>query len=184
MVAPPVEEVEGLSRLELGLDLVAALQSDLRERGADVAGVDREVEVDEDLEGPLEQCDRPAVVAEEVVETGEIVQQARNGRAISERREQLARALGVRARERPRALPLRDERRLEQRVGDAPYVGGGLGELERSLDVLLRGDPVAVAAVAARAPVEHVRAKPVGEDVVALGQREHVVEEDDRLGDP
>ena len=75
---------------------------------------------------------------------------------------------------------LGDERRLEVRVGHLAAVVDALGELERVLDVLARGLEVALAAVAAGAPVVDVGAEPVGGHVRALRERECLVEQRDR----
>ena len=55
-----------------------------------------------------------------------------------------------------------------------------LGQLERARDVLARGLEVALAAVAARAPGEDVRAEQVGRKRRALDERERLAEERDR----
>ena len=91
-----------------------------------------------------------------------------------------ARLLGVRAGEHPVALAVGDERRLEVRGADRARIVGVLGELERALDVLARGLVVALAAPAARAPGEDVRAERVGRQARALGERERLVEEAER----
>ncbi len=80
-------------------------------------------------------------------------------------------------------MPLGDERCLEERIRDPASVCARLGQLERALDVVLGGDPVAVSPVAARTPVEDVRAQAIAGQVGAFRQNERLVEEDDRLGD-
>ena len=87
----------------------------------------------------------------------------------------VARPLGVVAREHPVALAVGDERGLEVRGADRAGVVRVLGELERALDVLARGLVVALAAPAARAPREDVRAELVGRQARALGERERLV---------
>ena len=82
-----------------------------------------------------------------------------------------------------RTLALSDEGSLEERVGGATRVGARLRELQGALDVLLRGNPVAVAAMAASAPVEDVRPQTIGSRARALGEDEGLVEEHDGLGD-
>ena len=66
---------------------------------------------------------------------------------------------------------------------DGAPVVESLGELERALDVLARGLEVALAAVAAGAPAEDVRAQQVARHPRALGERQRLVEEADRRGD-
>ncbi len=57
------------------------------------------------------------------------------------------------------------------------------GELERALDVLARGDVVALATVRTRAPAEDVGAQQVAREPGALGELERLVEERDRRAD-
>ena len=75
------------------------------------------------------------------------------------------------------------ERGLEECVCDPARVIGRFRELQRPLDVLRGRDPVAVAPVAPRPPVEDV-----GTESVQIGRRvvredESLVEEADRLAD-
>ena len=178
-----VEQIEGLPGLCLAQLRVAALESNLGKRRADIAGVDREVEVDEHLERLLEQFDRPLRIAEQVLESGAVVHQTRHGGAVTQVLEQRARPLGVGAGEEPAPLPLGDERRLEERIRDPAGVRARLGQLERALDIIRGGNPVAVSPVAARTPMEDVRAQAIPGQFGAFRQNERLVEEDDRLGD-
>ena len=118
-----------------------------------------------------------------MLEPREVVQQPGHRRAVAQLLEQRPRPLGVRACEHPAPLPLGDERRLEERIGGATRIRRRLGQLQRALDVLLGGDPVAVSPMTPRAPMEDVRAQAIGGQVGALRQHERLVEEDDRLGD-
>ena len=65
-------------------------------------------------------------------------------------------------------VALGDQRGLEVRLAERARVVHRLRELERALDVLARGLVVALAAVAARAPREDVRAEQVGRERRAL----------------
>ena len=78
---------------------------------------------------------------------------------------------------------LRDERRLEVRVGHLAPVVDALCELERMLDVLASGFEVALPAMAAGAPVVDVGAEPVAGQIRPLGERESLVEQRHRGGD-
>ena len=74
------------------------------------------------------------------------------------------------------ALPLGDERCLEETFARARAVVERLGELERALDVLARGLAVALAPVAARAPREDLGAQQVARQPRALGELQRLVE--------
>ena len=65
--------------------------------------------VDEDLERSFEQRNRTGRVAQEVIEPGEVVQQAGGSRAVAELFEELTRALRVCSRPHPATLTLCDE---------------------------------------------------------------------------
>jgi len=78
------------------------------------------------------------------------------------------------------AVALRDDRGLEVDVAEGPLVAESLRELERALDVLARPLPVALAAVAARAPREDVRPEQVARHAGPLGERQRLAEEADR----
>ena len=67
-------------------------------------------------------------------------------------------------------LALGDERGLDVHVGRGLAVVERLRQLERALDVLLRGLEVALAPVAARAVGEDVRAEDVARQLRALGE--------------
>src|SRR5512145_1706215 len=116
VVDAAAEKVQRLARVPLGGVQLAPLDLNARERRADVTGLHGEVELDEAREGLVEQCDRGLVVAEEVSEAREVVEEARDGGAVAERLEQLPRTLRVRACEQVPPLALRDERGLEERV--------------------------------------------------------------------
>ena len=122
-------------------------------------------------------------VAEEVTQPREVVQKSGHGRTVTQLLEQRPRLLGVRACEHPASLPLRDERRLEERIGCAPGVGRRFSQLQCALDVLLGGVPVAVAPMTPCAPMQDVRAQAIGGEVGALRQQERLAEKDDRLVD-
>src|SRR5205823_9319772 len=89
-------------------------------------------------------------------------------------------ALGVIARLDPVPHPLADKRSLEERIRGLARIVERLRELERALDVLARCLEVPLAAVAARAPPEDVRAQTVAWKLGALGQGQGLVEEVDR----
>ena len=122
MVDATVEEIECLSCVLLGGGKLLSIEPDRRERRAHVAGVDRETQLDEHPERLFEQLDRAVVVAPEVAQTCEVVQQPSNRRAIAEIVEQLPRPFGVRSSKHPSPLSLSDERRLEQGVRGSPLV--------------------------------------------------------------
>jgi hypothetical protein len=87
------------------------------------------------------------------------------------------RTLGVRARQDPLALSLGDERGLKEDVRDGLPVVQALGQLERALDVLAGRLPVALAAVAAGAPLEDVCAQPIAGEPGAVGERDRLPEQ-------
>src|SRR5438270_5052646 len=134
---------------------------DLRERRDRVGPVDRLADVERDPEGLLEERDGLLGVAEHERQPAEVVEQAADVERIVDRLVELLRALPERAGAAPLAGALRDERSLEVDVCDRLVVAQRLGELERALDVLACRLPVALAAVAARAPLQDVRAEPV-----------------------
>ena len=88
MVDAPSEELERLPSVRLGLRRLVAIEVDLGERGADVAGVDREVELDEHAEGHFEERDGFVRVAQEMAEPGEVVEEAGHGGFVSQPIEQ------------------------------------------------------------------------------------------------
>src|SRR5215210_3606467 len=92
----------------------------------------------------------------------------------------MLRMLRVPASEHPVALALREDRGLEVQMRDRLGIPDTLRELERALDVLARSLVVALAAIAAGAPVEDVRDQEVGREARALGQRERLVEQGER----
>ena len=108
--------------------------------------------------------DRLLLVSEEEREAAEGEQEPADVSLVVQLLVELLGPLRVAARQDPVALPLGDERRLEVRVGDRPAVAQVLRELERALDVLVRGDVVALAPVAARAPAEDVGAEQVARE--------------------
>ena len=141
--------------------MLACVEVDVCERAEDVAGFDREVEVDEDLECLAQLRDRGFGIAEEVVEARDVVEQTGDGGAVVEPGKQRHRLFRVPAGEHPLPFALGDERCLEQRVGRLSGVGSGVGELERPVDVLPSRRPVAQSPVAAGPPVEDVGTQPV-----------------------
>ena len=153
---------------------------DLGERAQDIAGLRLELRVDEDRERLLELRDRRVVVAERVVEAGEVVEHASLGDDVADRLEQVARCLGVAAREHPAPLPLGDEGRLQVHLRAPPGVVECLDELEGAIDVLAGCFPVALAPVAPRAPLVDVRAQPVVRLLGLVEQRQRARELDVR----
>src|SRR6185503_17217285 len=100
--------------------------------------------------------DRLLRLAELEVEAAEIVEQLADVGLVGELLVLGLRALGIRAGEHPVPRALRDQRSLEIVVGDRSAVIQAFGELERPLDVFAGSLPVALTAVAARAPAEDV----------------------------
>ena len=88
--------------------------------------------------------------------------------------------LRVRARQNPAALALGDERRLEVRLRHRVAVVDRVRELERALDVLAGRLEVALALVAARAPFEDQRPKPVARHAGLVGELQRLREQADR----
>ena len=143
----------------------------LGERRHDLGRVGRRARVEEDAEGVLELLDRLLRLAEQEVEPAEVVQQLADVGLVGELLVLALRALRVRPREQPVAVALGDQRGLEEDVGDGAPVVQALGELERALDVLAGGLPVALPAIAAGAPAQDVRAERVAREARALGER-------------
>src|SRR5205085_5105182 len=96
------------------------------------------------------------------VQAAEVVRELADMHPVGELLVRSPRPLGVVAREHPVALAVGDERSLEVRRADRAGIVRILGELERALDVLARGLVIALAAPAAGAPGEDVRAERVG----------------------
>src|SRR5207244_3645284 len=145
--------------------------------------VGRVADLEGDAERVLQLLDGLLLVPEQEVEDAEVVQEPADVDGVVDRLVDLDRPLRVRTRLRPAAVPLRDERGLEMRVCDGFLVARRLRELERTLDVLARRLPVAVAAVAARAPLKDVRAKPVAALARPVGELERGAEVLERLLD-
>src|SRR5215831_19921903 len=106
-------------------------------------------DLERDREGALEVVDRVLGLAEEIVETAQVIQQAPDVLAIAVLLVQLLRALSECPRAQPLPIALGDERRLERDVRNRKRVVEAVGELERALDVLTRGLEVALPACAA-----------------------------------
>ena len=90
------------------------------------------------------------------------------------------RRLCVAAREHVMALPLHTSEAWKYAFAIAAAVAELLRELERALDVVVRGDVVAKPAVAPRSPLQDVRAKHVARQTRTLGDRQRLVEQCDR----
>ena len=90
------------------------------------------------------------------------------------------RALCVRARQHPVALAVGDERRLEREVRHGAGVLETGCELERALDVLAGRLEIALAPVAARAPVEDRGTQLVAREAGVVRERERLVQEPER----
>src|SRR5206468_4855577 len=104
------------------------------------------------------------------VQTAEAVRELPDVHAVGELLVRGPCPLRVVAREHPVALAVGDERRPEVRGAYRAGVVGVLSELERALHVLAGGLVVALAAPAAGAPGEDVRAMRVGGKSGALGE--------------
>ena len=128
----------------------------------------------------LQARDRLLGLAEQELEPAEVVQQPADVQPVGQLLVLRLRPLGVRAGEHPVPVALGDQRGLEVGLAERARVVHRLGELERARDVVARGLVVALAAVAARAPREHVRAQQVGRERRAVGERERLAEERDR----
>src|SRR6187200_1704227 len=144
-------------------------QMNLREGRDDVAGVGVVADLEENPIGVLQVLDRLVGLPQLEIESAEVVQELANIRLVGQLLVLRLGALRVRAGEHPVPGALSDERSLEIVVGDRAPVVQSLGELERALDVLPRGFPVALASIAAGAPAESVGAEPVGREPGALG---------------
>src|SRR5438270_13683461 len=143
---------------------------DLRERRHGLSRVGLAADLERDRERALQIVDRLVGLAEQVVETAEIVQQATDVLAVAMRLVELFRTLGERPGAKPLAVPLRDDRGLEGHVRDRQRVVEAIGELECALDVLTRSFEVSLPAGATRAPFEDVRAEPVTRQLRAVGE--------------
>src|SRR4051794_3264780 len=152
----------------------------LRERGHRLRRVVVMADLERDAERVLQVSLRLVGLAEQEVQPAEVVQEPADVRAIRKLLVLRLCALRVRPRADPLAVPLRDQRGHEVDVADRSAVVEPLGELERELHVLTRGLPVALAAVAAGAPGEHLRAEEVAGQFGPLGKRERLPEEGDR----
>src|SRR5579884_1321986 len=180
VVDATVEQLECLARLLLGQLDVARAQMDLRERRNGAAGVGVAPEVEGDRERLLEQLHGLVGVAEQEVETAEVVRELADVNPIRELAVGLPRLLGVVARQHPVALAVGDEGSLEVRGPDRAEILDPLGQLESALDVVAGRLEVALALPAARAPREDVRLERVARQAGTLGQRERFVEERER----
>src|SRR6185312_7541492 len=155
-------------------------QVNLREGRDDVAGVGVVADLEENPIGVLEVLDRLVGLPQLEIESAEVVQELADVRLVGQLLVLRLGALRIRAGEHPVPGALGDERSLEIAVGDPTAPLSSLGELERALDVLPRGFPVALAPVAAGAPAEGVGAETVGREPGALGKIERLAEECDR----
>ena len=116
---------------------------------------------------------------QEVAEAAEVVEQPADVGLVLDLGVQRPRALGVVARRDPVALALGDQRSLEVDVSSHALVLEPFGELERALDVFARCLVIALAAPAARAPVEDLRAQKIAREPRALRELESLVEQRD-----
>src|SRR6266511_3180033 len=143
---------------------------DLRERRDGACGLIGASGVDQHPDCVLQVTDRLVRLVEEVAEAAEVVQQPADVLLVIDLLVQRAGSLGVVARGDPVAFALGDQRGLKVDVcGHAPVLES-LRELERALYVLASRLVVALAAPAARAPVEDLRTQPVARESRASGR--------------
>src|SRR5581483_7663316 len=180
IVDATVEQLERVTRLLLSLVEVAGAEMDLGERRDGAAGVSVPAGLESDRERLLQQADGVVGVAEEEVETAEVVRELADVDAIRELGVRLTRALRVRAGENPVALAVGDERSLDVRGTDRPQIVDATRELESRLDVVAGCFVVALAAPAARAPGKDVRLERVAREPGPVGERERLVQQAER----
>ena len=111
------------------------------------------------------------------VRPAEVVEQAPDVEPVLLLLVERLRPLGVRAREHPLPLALRDDRRLEVPVRERLSVTEPFRELERRLDVGARRLPVALAPIAAGSPAEDPAPQPVVDRIGVAHQLERLGEE-------
>jgi hypothetical protein len=147
--------------LVLGTGVRAGAQVHLGERRDRLGGIGVVAGVERGRDGALQVDDRTVRVSEQEGQAAEVVQHARRVVGVAVELVELVRLLGVAASEEELTAALRDQRPLEGEVSDGAPVPGGVGELEPALDVAARRVPVALALVAAAAPLEDACPEPV-----------------------
>src|SRR6185503_16532603 len=177
VVDPAAQKIECVPRLLLRELRLARAQVDLRKRRDDVAGIGVIADLEENPIGVLEVLDRLFGLSKLEVESAEVVQELADIRLVGELLVLRLGALRVRTSEHPVARALGDQRSLEVVMSDRAPVVQAFCELQRTLDVLARGFPVALAPIAAGAPAEGARAKAVGGKARALGELQGFAEE-------
>ena len=168
-----------MARLLLGELRLAGAQVHLGERGNGLRGVRLASDLERDRERGLEEALGLLGIAEQEGQAAEVVQEPADAEPVVLLLVELLRPLGVRAREHPLSVPLRDDRRLEVAVRECVAVAEPLGELERRLDVLTRPLQVVLAPVAPRPPAEDPRAEAIVDPVGVLHEVERFRKERD-----
>ena len=172
-----------MARLLLCERGVAGSEMNLRERRDGLRRVRVRSDLERGREGALQVVDGLVGLSEEEGQAAEVVEEPADALAIGHLLVQRLRALGVGASQHPLALPLGHERSLEVDVRDRLAVAEALGQLQRAVDVLPGRHPVALSPVAAGAPFEDVRAKPIAGQARALRQPQCLAEQISRRAD-
>ena len=128
-------------------------------------------------EGFLQELGRALAVAEEERQPAEVVEQPPDVEPVLLLLVERLRPLGVRAREHPLPLALRDDRRLEIPVRERLSITEPLGELEGRLDVGARGLPVTLAPITTRPPPEDAASQAVVDRIRVAKQLERLGED-------
>src|SRR5919109_1864326 len=154
--------------------------SKLRSRRDGAGGIRLAAVLEQHLERLVQLLDRLLGLAQQEVETAEVVEHPADRRAVRDLLELCLRLLRVLPSQDPLALALGDKRRLEVDTGDGPGVVQTLGELERALEILASRLVVPLAPIAPRSQAQGLRAEAIARQLGALGEGQRLVEEADR----
>ena len=159
---------------------VAHAQVNLRQGRNCATGVCVAAQIECDRERLLEQRHRLVGVAEQEVETAEVVRELADVDTVGKLGIRLPSPLRVVAREHPMALAVGDERGLEEGCADRPEILDAAGQLERALDVVARSHEVALPLPAPRAPGKDVGLERIARQPGPVGQSQRLVQQRER----